>query len=333
MSDAIQKAKQLIDDGNYNDALKIARKRHGKDEINDYLNILDLLIEKDYLLALEEKGLYYQYYDPNNDNGDYGEKYFNQYLEKQSRSVNVICDKALSRFNKGHVDEAIELMDKAYANYNKYSKIEEPRISKKEVEMGKIELLIQAGKYDDTISLLNKYENQYGRDEKLSLYKGQMLQKSGKNEEAVEYLDYSLQDKQTIAALNAKGDALYSLGQYSDALKCYKNCIKFEREVDDLELLTNFNYKAAYCEIKQGNNESAVKYLNKTINTLNEYGRLPKDIEEIYQKCSFKKEELLKNDNVKDKEFRKSYFVSSKVAIIALIIILILYVILKYMGY
>ena len=62
----------------------------------------------DYLPALEEKGLYYQYYDESHDNGDYGEKYFDKYLEKQPRSINVICDKALSRFNKNKIDEALE---------------------------------------------------------------------------------------------------------------------------------------------------------------------------------------------------------------------------------
>ena len=70
------------------------------------------------LSALEEKGLYYQYYDESHDNGDYGEKYFDKYLEKQPRSINVICDKALSRFNKNKIDEALEYMDKAEEKYN-----------------------------------------------------------------------------------------------------------------------------------------------------------------------------------------------------------------------
>ena len=92
MSDAIQEAKQLIEEGNYKDAVKIARKRHGKDDIDSYLSILDILIEKEYLPALEEKGMYYQYYDPNHDNNDYGEKYFDEYLQKQPKSINVLCD-------------------------------------------------------------------------------------------------------------------------------------------------------------------------------------------------------------------------------------------------
>ena len=70
MSDAIEKAKQYIADENYKEALKIARKRHGKDDIEEYIAILDLLIDEDYMLALEEKGLYYQYYDEDHDGGD-----------------------------------------------------------------------------------------------------------------------------------------------------------------------------------------------------------------------------------------------------------------------
>ena len=85
------------------------------------------------------------------DNGDYGEKYFDEYLKRQPRSVNVLCDKAMSQFNKGNVTEALEYMDKAYDRYKSYSNIEKPRISKKEVLMGKIELLIQSKMYEDAL--------------------------------------------------------------------------------------------------------------------------------------------------------------------------------------
>ena len=334
MSDAVQEAKQLIEEGNYKDAIKIARKRHGKDDIDSYLSILDMLIEKEYLPALEEKGMYFQYYDPNHDNNDYGEKYFDEYLQKQPKSINVLCDKSMSLFNKGKIDEALEYVDKAYEKYNTYSKIEKPRISKKEVKMSKIELLIQAKEYKTALTELNKYETQYGADKKLDLYKGQMLQKNGENEEAMEYLEKSLSDEHTLLAFNAKADALYELGRYDEALHDFNQCIQYEREAgDDLELITNFNYKAAFCCIKLGDNQEAVKHLNKTINMLNEHGRLPKDLESIYQKCSFKKDELMRHDDIEDKEFKKTKFISSKYAIYALIVIIILYAILKIFGY
>lgn len=334
MSDAIQEAKQLIEEGNYKDAIKIARKRHGKDDIDSYLSILDMLIEKEYLPALEEKGMYFQYYDPNHDNNDYGEKYFDEYLQKQPKSINVLCDKSMSLFNKGKIDEALEYVDKAYEKYNTYSKIEKPRISKKEVKMSKIELLIQAKEYKTALTELNKYETQYGADKKLDLYKGQMLQKNGENEEAMEYLEKSLSDEHTLLAFNAKADALYELGRYDEALHDFNQCIQYERDAgDDLELITNFNYKAAFCCIKLGDNQEAVKHLNKTINMLNEHGRLPKDLESIYQKCSFKKDELMRHDDIEDKEFKKTKFISSKYAIYALIVIIILYAILKIFGY
>ncbi len=334
MSDAVQEAKQLIEEGNYKDAIKIARKRHGKDDIDSYLSILDILIEKEYLPALEEKGMYFQYYDPNHDNNDYGEKYFDEYLQKQPKSINVLCDKSMSLFNKGKIDEAMEYIDKAYEKYNTYSKIEKPRISKKEVKMSKIELLIQAKQYKNALTELNKYETQYGTDKKLDLYKGQMLQKNSENEEALEYLEKSLNDEHTLTAFNAKADALYELGRYDEALHDFNQCIQYEREAgDDLELITNFNYKAAFCCIKLGDNQEAVKHLNKTINMLNEHGRLPNDLESIYQKCSFKKDELMRHDDIEDKEFKKTKFISSKYAIYALIIIIILYIILKIFGY
>lgn len=333
MSDAIETAKLYIQDENYKEALKLAKKRHSKDDIDEYLTILDLLIDADYLLALEEKGMYYQYFDETHDNGDYGEKYFDEYLKRQPRSINVLCDKALSRFNKNKIDEALEYMDKAEEKYKSYSSIEKPRISKKEVKMGKIELLVQAKRYDEALKNLEIYENQYGGDTKSDLYKGQMLQKTGKNNEALKYLDKSLLEEDTLLAYNSKADALYELKEYKSALKNYKHCISYEKKVDDLELVTNFNYKAAFCCVKLDDDKEAIKYLNKTINMLNEHGRLPNDLEMIYQKCSFEKERIMKTGEVKDEEFRQTKFLSAKTSLILLAIILILYVILKMIGY
>ena len=334
MSKAIETAKQYITDDDHKEALQLARKRRGKDDVEDYLTILDLLIDADYLPAVEEKGIYFQYYDESHGDGDYGESYFDQYLATQPRSVNVLCDKALSRFNKGAIDEALEYMDEALNEYDSYSTIEKPRIRKKEVLMSKIKLLIKAKRYDDALAHVNKYEDEYGGDSESDLYKGQMLQKTGKNDEALGYLDKSLQNEDTLIGFNAKGDALYELGRYGEALKNYKNCIHYESKVeDDLELVTNFNYKAAFCCVNMGDEAEAVKYLNKTISMLNEHGRLPKDLEAIYQKCSFEKERIIKKGQVEDKEFRKTRFFSARTSIIILAIILVLYVILRYLGY
>ena len=334
MSDAIERAQEYISNSDYKEALKLARKRHGKDDVRDYLTILDLLIDADFMPAIEEKGLYYQYYDETHDGGDYGEKYFDEYLKKEPKSVNVVCDKALSRFNKGDVEEALKYMDEALDNYDNYSNAEKPRITKKEVLMSKIKLLIKAKNYPDALAHLDKYEDEYGGDVESDLYKGQMLQKTGKNREALEYLERSLQNEDTLIGFNTKGDALYELGEYSDALKNYKNCINYESKAgDDLELITNFNYKAAFCCVNLGDEAEAVKHLNKTINMLNEHGRLPNDIEAIYQKCSFEKERIMKKGNVKDEEFRKTRFFSTRTSLIILAIILILYVLLRYLGY
>ncbi len=334
MNKIAETAKKYIADSNPEEALKLARKRHVKDDIDNYLMILDLLIEDNYLPAVEEKGAYFQYYDESHDAGDYGEKYFDQYLTQQPHSINVLCDKALSKSNKGNHDEALTCIDEALKNYDDYSKIEKPRITKKEVLMSKIKLLIRAKRHDDALRYLNQYESQYGPDNESDLYKGQMLQKTGKNTEALEYLNKSLQNENTLAGFNAKADALYELGNYHDALKNYLICIGNENKAEvDLELKTNFNYKAAFCCVNMGNDAEAVKFLNKTINMLNPYGRLPKDLEAIYQKCSFEKERILKKGEVKDEEFGKSRFLSLKTSAILLAVVLILYVILRYLGY
>ena len=73
----------------------------------------------------------------------------------------MICDKAMSRFNKGDLNESLNYMDEALDKYKTYSKIEEPRLSKKELYMARIELLIKAKRYEDALRNLNNYENQF----------------------------------------------------------------------------------------------------------------------------------------------------------------------------
>ena len=144
--------------------------------------------------------------------------------------------------------------------------------------------------------------------------------------EGKEYLDFMA------------GIAVYALGyhypEYDEALKAYNECIPYENKIqDDLELITNFNYKAAFCCVNLGDDQKAIQYLNKTINMLNEHGRLPKDIEAIYQKCSFEKDRIMRNDGIEDKEFKQTKFLPTKYALIGLAIILVLYILLKMQGY
>ena len=150
----------------------------------------------------------------------------------------------------------------------------------------------------------------------------------------LEYLEKSISEEDTLIAYNSKGDALYELKRYDEALKAYNECIRYEGKIeDDLELVTNFNYKAAFCCAELGEDQKAVQYLNKTINMLNKHGRLPTDLEAIYQKCSFEKDNLMKHGDIEDERFKKTKFLSTKHAVLALAVILILYLILKMNGY
>ena len=66
---------------------------------------------------------------------------------------------------------------------------------------------------------------------------------------------------------------------------------------------------------------------------LNEHGRLKNDLEKIYRQCSFEKERLLKQYNIQDRKFSRFKFLSSKTALIVLILFIIGYFILTYLGY
>lgn len=333
MSNEITKAKNFIENEEYKKAFDLAKKRHRKNKIEEYLKILDLLIQKDYLPALEEKGQYYLYYEGAQDTDDYGEKYFNKYLKLQPHSINVICGKAMALSKKNNMKSAISLMDKALNSYDNFSEDEKPRITLEEVWIGKIELMIKDNQDLDALKELDKFEEKFNDNKKMILFKGIILSKTNKNEEALNYLDKSLQEERTILAVNAKGDALYNLKRYSDALESYNTCIEYESEIEDLDLITNFNSKAAFCAIELENYEEAIKYLNKTIEMLNKHGRLPDNLEKIYQHCSFEKDRILKQYNIKDQEFHRFKFLSSKVAIIFFLLMVVGYFILTYLGY
>lgn len=324
--------KKLIEKKDYKEALSIAKKRHRKGKIDEYLEILDLLIEAKYLPAFEEKGQYYLYYNENHDNNDYGEKYFNSYLKIEPHSINAICGKSMALSEKGNFKDSIKLMKKALDSYENFSFDENPRISKSDVNMGYIELLLKANRNTEALNELDKFEEKYPQNKKLNLYKGILLVEDDKNEEALKYLNKSLEEELTVLAFNAKGNALYNLKEYKEALKCFKRCIQFGKEVTDVDLITNYNYKAAFCEINLGNYDEGIKYLNKTIKYLDNLGRLPDNIERIYQKCNFEKEKLLKEGKTKNKEFSKFKFLSSKVAIVVLILFIIGYFILTYFN-
>ena len=264
---------------------------------------------------------------------DYTEFCYNFVFAKYYYLIGMY-ERALNIIDKNKLTEAIEYMDKAFKNYDAYSQKEEPRISHEEVRMGKIELLMQDNQNKKALNEINKYEKKFGQNKKEIFYKGQLLEKTGEYEKALEYLDKSLDEDHTIIALNSKGNALYELGEYKKALDSYNSCITHEKDVkDDLELVTNFNYKAAFCNVELGNYDEAVKHLNKTIDMLNENGRLDKNLEEIYQKCSFEKDRLMYKNNVEDKRFSNFKFLSTKTSITALIIIIIAYIILKIIGY
>ena len=158
--------------------------------------------------------------------------------------------------------------------------------------------------------------------------------KNRRPKEAVDKLK-NLFVKHGVIKENDPFDITYlGAGEYKKALDSYNSCITHEKDVkDDLELVTNFNYKAAFCNVELGNYDEAVKHLNKTIDMLNEKGRLDKNLEDIYQKCSFEKDRLMYKNNVEDKRFSNFKFLSTKTSITALIIIIIAYIILKIIGY
>lgn len=54
MSSKLEQAKELIKNKEYKKALNIAKKRHGNDKINEYLIILDLLIQENICLQLKK---------------------------------------------------------------------------------------------------------------------------------------------------------------------------------------------------------------------------------------------------------------------------------------
>lgn len=97
-----KKAIKLINNEEYEKANQLSFILFQKKNIKEFLEINNLLLEKNYIPALPLRGYYHLIEDAYHDNNDYGEKYFNKYLEERPDSTSIRFQKAIASSAKGN---------------------------------------------------------------------------------------------------------------------------------------------------------------------------------------------------------------------------------------
>ena len=92
-----KKAIKLINNEEYEKANQLSFILFQKKNIKEFLEINNLLLEKNYIPALPLRGYYHLIEDAYHDNNDYGEKYFNKYLEKRPDSTSIRLQKEMKK--------------------------------------------------------------------------------------------------------------------------------------------------------------------------------------------------------------------------------------------
>ena len=113
-----KKAIDLINNEKYGEANELSFKLLKRNKVKKFLEINDLLLEKNYTPALLIRGYYHMLDDENKKSGDHGEKYFNAYLEKRPDSI---CAKSHKVFLDQTVIKnkmSIEMFDDILNNYS-----------------------------------------------------------------------------------------------------------------------------------------------------------------------------------------------------------------------
>ncbi len=95
-----KKAIKLINNEEYEKANQLSFILFQKKNMKEFLEINNLLLEKNYIPALPLRGYYHLIEDAYHDNNDYGEKYFNKYLEERQTQHPFVFKKLLHHLQK-----------------------------------------------------------------------------------------------------------------------------------------------------------------------------------------------------------------------------------------
>lgn len=321
-----KKAIKLINNKEYEQANELSFKLLEKNRVNKFLEINDMLLEKNYTPALLLRGYYHMIDDENKEDGDHGKKYFDAYLEKRPDSITGQTHKVFTGYI-GKNGISLEMLEEIINNYSEshYSDEVIPPVPKQHICETKLLCLYEKklkGLESYTDQILKKYP-----DSALAMrIKADLLIKNDKNQEALKIIKKSLEEEKDIDALLTKGEIHFNLKEYEQAISCFNiGIIAIEHENQEHGI--GWRYKKIVSLIQLERYDEAMMYLNETIDIIRElevYMDLNENGIELLNKCESLKEELI-NKGIDDIKYPSFKFGLGKLAIILLVLDIILY--------
>ncbi len=322
-----EKALELIKNEKYKQANEFSFKLFQKKKVDEFLEINNLLLEKNYTPALLLRGYYHLVEDIHHDNGDYGEKYFNKYLEQRPDSTTVLFQKAVALQVKEKEKEGEELLDNLIENYKETPYDDEILTCESKEKLCEIKLIYLFEKQlkEEIINYANELLREYPDNSLAMLIKAKILCANNENQEALDIIDKCLKKQKSIEGIIIKGDIYINLKEYAKAVKCFDIGISTLGKKEQ-HLTIEWYHKKGLCLIQLQKYEEAIKCLNKTIDIIREI-EINIDLNEnginLLKECEKEKQELL-NLGVADVKYSKYTFNLNKLFCILLVLTILL---------
>lgn len=316
-----KKAIELINNKEYEKANELSFKLFQKKNIGEFLEINNLLLEKHYTPALLLRGHYHLVEDIYHDNNDYGEKYFNKYLEQRPDSISIRFQKAVALSAKGNEEESREIIENIIENYKESPYSDEIITCESKEKLCELKLIYLFEKQlkEETLNYANKLLAEYPNNILAMLMKAKLLCENNENQEALEIINKCLKKQKIIEGILIKGNIYVNLKEYQKAIKCFDIGIKTLGK-NEQHISIEWYHKKALCLIQLQKYEEAMKCLNKTMDIILDI-EVKIDLNEngikLLKECEKEKQELL-DLGVADVKYSQYTFNLSKLVYILL---------------
>lgn len=324
-----KKVIELINKKEYGKLNKLSFKLFQKKKLNEFLEINNLLLKENYIPALPLRGYYHLVEDINHDNQDYGEKYFDKYLEKRPDSISILFQKAIALSAKGKKKESKQIIENLIENYHENPYTDEIITCKSKEKLCELKLiyLFEKKLKEEALNYGDEILKEYPDNIVTLLIKAKLLcEKNENNEEALEIINKCLKIEKTIEGLLIKGDIYVNLKEYEKAINCFDIGITALSKTEEY-LSIEWYHKKSLALIQLQKYGEAMKCLNKTmdlilaveINTdLNETGI------KLLNECKKEKQNLI-NQGIQDIKYSSYNFNLNKLIYIMLVLAILVY--------
>ena len=325
-----KKVIELIEHEEYEKANELSFKLLQRAKTDEFLEINDMLLEKNYTPSLLIRAYYHLIIAVYEYDGNYGEKYLNKYLKKRPDSTSAKYQKSLTEMAKGNQKKSLKILEDLIDNYSESPYNDELLECAPRQELCESKLLcLYESKSDETWECTDQVLKEYPDNAKAMVIKAKLLIKEDKNQEALTIINESLKKEKTIDGILVKGDIYSNLKEYEKAISCFIIGINAFDESEKHHTI-KWNYKEALALIQIEKYEPAMKCLNEAIDTIRELEvvlDLNEDGIELLKECEAEKKKLL-NKGIPDVKYPTHKIHLGKLGIALVILDILLYFVL-----